>query len=626
MADTYAFALAGAVVLALTVSPVLCTLALKGLQPRPDNRLVRLLQALFVKQLRWLLGARWLVLGGFAAVVAATGLAAARVGREFMPQLEEGGVLIRATFPVNISFDEAVSRSRQFRRLLRQFEEFRVIPTIVGRPDDGTDPTGYYNMEANLPLRPQEDWPIDPKRGRRRTKGELVADLAEVLERHFPGVNFDISQIIRDNVLEALSGVKGENSIKLFGPDLAQLERTAAAIRETLAGVPGVQNAGVFRILGQANLELAVDRQKCARWGVSADDVRQIIESAVAGSAVSTVQEGGKTFDLTVRWPERLRDSQEAILAIPVPVRNQVKSEAPLASATPLSGGGTGISPTGTAQAFPTLTGSILSASGVSPPVAMRRLGDLVTPLDAQGRPDPHGSYLRAGASTIYREQGQRFVAIKFEVRGRDLASTVAEARQRVAPLVKPPYRTEWSGEFRQMEQAEQRMARMFALSMLLIVLMIYLAFRSWLDTAVVLANVAAMAVGGFWALRLAGLNFNISAAVGFISVLGVAVMNGLLLVSNLNRLRAQGVDLAAAIERGTSMLVRPIVMTALAAMLGLLPAALSTKMGSECQKPLAVVVVGGMLCTIACLNLVPVLYSFYGGRTPPAGAGELAH
>jgi cobalt-zinc-cadmium resistance protein CzcA len=240
--------------------------------------------------------------------------------------------------------------------------------------------------------------------------------------------------------------------------------------------------------------------------------------------------------------------------------------------------------------------------------------------------PDPNGSFLKPGASTIYREQGQRLIAIKFEVRGRDLASTVAEARAAVDPLLKPPYRAEWSGEFKQMEQAEARMARMFLLSLAVIALLLYLAFRSFLDAAVVFANVLAMVIGGVWALKLAGLNFNISAAVGFISVLGVAVMNGLLFVSAFNAMRAKGVPLDEALARGTRQLVRPVVMTALAAILGLLPAAFSTKMGSESQRPLAVVVVGGMLSTILALVLVPLLYSFYGDRTPPGGAGDLAH
>ena len=248
------------------------------------------------------------------------------------------------------------------------------------------------------------------------------------------------------------------------------------------------------------------------------------------------------------------------------------------------------------------------------------------TPLDAAGRPSPHGSFLRPGASTIYREQGQRLIAIKFEVRNRDLAGAVSEAQAAVAPLVKPPYRTEWSGEFKQMETAEGRMARMLLVSLVLIAIMLYLAFRSALDAMVVFANVAAMCIGGVFALKLVGLNFNISAAVGFISILGVAVMNGLLMVSAFNGLRAHGKTVDEAVREGTARLVRPVVMTALAAILGLLPAAMSTKMGSESQRPLAVVVVGGMVFTLACLNLVPVLYRFYGARTPPAGAGDMAH
>jgi cobalt-zinc-cadmium resistance protein CzcA len=249
-----------------------------------------------------------------------------------------------------------------------------------------------------------------------------------------------------------------------------------------------------------------------------------------------------------------------------------------------------------------------------------------VTPLGDPGTPESARSFLRPGASTIYREQGQRFIAIKFEVRGRDLAGTVGEARSVVEPLLKMPYRAEWSGEFKQMEAAEKRMARTFAVAACLIAILVYTAFRSFLDAAVVLANVLVMVVGGVWALKIVGLSFNISAAVGFISVLGVAVMNGLLFVSAFNGLRAKGVPLEEALFRGTSQMVRPIVMTALAAILGLLPAAMSTKMGSESQKPLAVVVVGGMAFTILCLNIVPVAYSLYGRRTPPAGAGDMGH
>lgn len=620
MADTYAFALGGALILALTVSPVLCALLMRHLKPKPDNVLVRGLQGLFLAQLRLLLRVRWLALAGFVGLLAFTGVTAATMGREFMPELEEGNLMVRGTFPVNVSLPEVTARVKQLRQVLQRFPEFGVIVPTIGRPDDGTDPTGYYNCETFLPLRPEAEWPADPRRGRPRNKAELVHDLEHALDETFPGVDFDISQIIRDNVLEALSGVKGENSIKVFGPDLDTLEETAARIRDVLNTVPGVQNAGVFRVQGQSNLEFPVDRQKCARWNVSAADVQAVVQTAVGGRAATQMQEGGKLFDVTVRWPPRLRADQESILAIPVPVAgNVVAASGQLAVApTPTAGAAVGLSPTGTTQPLPTATGSLYNAPNVGVSTPVRRLGDLVTPAG--------GSFLRPGASTIYREQGQRLIAVKFEVRDRDLASTVAEAKAKVEPLLKVPYRAEWSGEFKQMEAAEARMAQMFLVSLVLIVLFLYLAFRNALDTLVVLANVLAMGVGGVWALRLAGLNFNISAAVGFISVLGVAVMNGLLFVSAFNGLRAHGVELQEALLRGTRQLVRPVVMTALAAILGLLPAAVSTKMGSESQKPLAVVVVGGMAFTIVALNLVPVLYSFYGRRTPPAGAGEMAH
>ncbi len=631
MADTYAFALAGALALALVLSPVLCRLLMRRLKPARENLLVRALKWAFVTQLRLALRwrpVRWGVAAAFVAAVAFTGVVAANMGREFMPELEEGNLLIRGTSSVDVSFDEATERARTFRRLVRSFPEVRVVPTAIGRPDDGTDPTGYYNMEANVPLRPQEEWPAVAKYGRPRTKRELIRDLSAAFEGHFPGVDFDISQIIRDNVMESLSGVKGDNSVKIFGPDLDALEETAAKVRDALSAVPGVENAGVFRTQGQSNLEFPVDRRKCARWNVSAADVQAVIHSAVGGKAVTQMQEGGKTFDVTVRWPEQLRDSGDVILQIPVPVTgNQVTAGGPTAVApTPVGGGAGGLPPTGTTLPPPVPTGHSFFAPAVSPPVSTVPLGELVTPLDRRGEPGRSGSFLRPGASTIYREQGRRLIAVKFEVRGRDLASTVAEAQARVEPLLKVPYQAEWSGEFKQMEEAERRMARMFAVSVALIGVLLYMAFRSVLDALVVFANVLAMGVGGVWALKLAGLNFNISAAVGFISILGVAVMNGLLFVSALNALRARGVELGEALVRGTGQLVRPVVMTALAAILGLLPAALSTKMGSESQRPLAVVVVGGMLFTVLALNLVPVLYSFYGRRTPPAGAGDLAH
>ena len=627
MADTYAFALGGALLLSITVSPVLCLLLLRSVKAKPDNWLARGLRWLYCFQLRGLLKIRWLVLAGFLAVICVTGVVATKMGREFMPELEEGSILVRGVFPINISLEEVVERARQARQLMKQIPEVSVIPTTVGRPNDGMDTGGYYLFQANLPLRNQHEWPSDPRRGRPRTKAELIEDLSKSLEEHFPGVEWDFSQIIRDNVLEALSGVKGENSIKIYGPDLETLETLGMQVRDKLNTVAGVENAGVFRNQGQSNLEFPVDRQKCARWSVSAAAVQSVVQSAVGGKLVTNMIEGEKTFDVTIRWPRRLRSDEQAILNIPVPVGNHITGEDRLAlSSTRVSGSAVGLSPVGTVMPRPSPTGSSMNAAPVNIGTPMRRLGDLVTPLNDKGLPDESAKFVRPGASTIYREQGERLIAIKFEVRGRDLASGVADARAQIEPLIHPPYRAKWSGEFEQMEAAERRLAGMFGLSMILITLMIYLAFRSFLDAGVVLANVFAMGIGGVWALKIAGLYFNVSAAVGFISVLGVAVMNGLLLVSTFNGFRTKGLDMRESVLQGTGQLVRPIIMTALAAMLGLLPAALSTEMGSESQKPLAIVVVGGMVSTIVCLNLVPVLYSFYGHRTPPEGAGDMTH
>ena len=502
-----------------------------------------------------------------------------------------------------------------------------VVPAI-GRPDDGTDPTGYYNMESNIPLRPAAQWPVVPKYGHPRTKPELVRDLNEALARHFPGVDWDISQIIRDNVMEALSGVKGENSIKLFGPELDTLEKTEGRIKDELGNVEGVENPGVFRIQGQSNLEFPIDRRKCAYWNVSAADVQAVIGAAVGGKATTQVQEGEKQAELTLRFPLRLRADEASIRSHSCPGEQHGHRAAgpPVAPGSPFGGAAIGTSITGSAIPPPAATGSAFNAAPVWTPSPTRRLDDLITPLGPTGRPDPTGSFLRPGASTIYREQGQRFIALKFEVRGRDLAGTVGDARAVVDPVLKPPYRAEWSGEFKQMEEAEKRMARMFLVSLAMIVLCIFMAFQNWPDSLVVLANVAGVGIGGVWALKAAGLNFNISAAVGFISMLGVAVMNGLILVSSFNAFRAPVACLKESLRAGVANRVRPLVMTLLTAILGLLPAALSTGIGSQSQRPLAVVVVGGMLATIVLFNFVPVLYSFYGDRTPPEGTSDLAH
>ena len=626
MADTYAFALGGALVLALTISPVLCVFCFGSLKPVRDNILVRTIKRGYLWQLNHCLDHRWFWTGGITLLVAGTIGTLPLLGREFMPELEEGNIVVRGTFPVNVSLEESVRNAHIARHLMMKFPEIKLVTSQVGRPDDGTDPTGYYNMECLVPLKRHDDWPIPPGDTQRRTKAELIEELNAELSRNIVGVNWDFSQYIRDNVMESLSGVKGENSVKIFGPELDELEAMAIAFYNKLDTIEGVSDPGVFRIKGQTNLAFPIDRAKCSQWNVRVADIEDVIQTAVGGKPFSQMIEGEKTFDITLRWPERLRQSMDYILDIPVDVMKNRITSSSVASlqGTPLTGGSVGLSLTGTAARMPSLTGSSFNATlDDLSRVPRRRLRDLVTPIDDQGRPDPNGSFVKPGASTIYREQGQRLIAVKFGVRGRDLASTVAEAQKETKPLLKDGYETTWSGEFQQMQEAEQRMLIVIILSMVLILIMLYLAFFSLLDALLVFANVGVMSIGGVWTLLLTGLNFNISAAVGFISILGVAVMNGLLMVSSFNRLRHRRVALREAILQATENLIRPITMTALAAILGLLPAAFSTQIGSQSQRPLAIVVVGGMLSTLVFFNLVPLLYSFYGHREPLVGVGH---
>ncbi len=630
MADTYAFALGGALILSLTLSPVLCRLMFTRLKPSRDNMLVRALKGFYVGQLKLALRLRWASLAFFVALIVVTGLALPHLGAEFMPELEEGNVYVRGTFPVNASLDEVADKSAVARAILRKFPETTLIMNLMGRPNDGTDPTGFYNCEISVPLKTHDEWPLLIKQTgwkrwvfgpmRARSKPELIDEMNRDLVAAIPGVDWNFSQYIRDNVLETLSGVKGENAVKIFGPDLDKLEEIAENVKATLSGVPGIVNVGIFRIKGQANLEFAVDRAKCAQWNVSVADVQNVLSTAVGGKSLTQVVEGEKKFDVTLRWPERLRHNEETILDIPVEViRNRVTHD------TDGPGGGKGgqIDYAGGRISDLATTGSRENMSFTDQAsVPRRRLRDLVTPLTADGEAMEDGSYVRSGASTIYREKSSRLIAVKFSVRGRDLAGAVAEAQEKTKEFLQAPYSAEWSGEFQEMQEAVHRLVIASSLALVLIVVLLYLALRSLLDAVVVLSNVVVMCIGGIWALLLSGVNFNISAGVGFISVLGVGIMNGLLLISRFNGSRSHGVPLKEALIDGVEKLIRPLTMTALAAIFGLLPAAVSTQIGSETQRPLAIVVVGGMTMTLLLVNLLPVLYSFYGNRTPVAGGG----
>jgi cobalt-zinc-cadmium resistance protein CzcA len=629
MAQTYAASLMGALLLAVTLTPVLCVFFFRHFKPQSDNWLVRTLKSRYLWQLEVCLKYRWATVFVMGALMVGTASMIPLLGQEFMPELEEGNLWIRGTAPLNITLERQVELSKAARSIIATYPEVQSIVTQSGRPDDGTDTCGFYNSEYFVPLRRQEDWPATVEQSgwrrwlmgstRARTKDEVVAGMNAELERKLPGVIWNFSQNIRDNVMESLSGIKGDNSVKIFGPDLDQLERLATKVKNSLQDIHGIENVGIFHIRGQSHLEFRVDPQKCQKWGVMTADVNNVVASALGAKASSSMVEGEKLFDIAVRWPKWRRGSETSILDIPVDIINN----------TIVVSQGPGVVPqaSGTGLATPSTKGSLADTSNPISSTPRLRLRDLVTPVGSDGAPDPSGQFERAGASDIYREQGKRMIAIKFSVRGRDLGSAVSEAREKTKDVVEAPYRAAWSGEFEEMEDAENRLMWIIPLSLGLISVLLFAAFRSILDSVAVLSNVLAMGIGGIWALYLTGTNFSISAAVGFISLFGVAIMDGLLMVSYFNALRARGLPLYDAIMEGAGKRVRPVMMTALTAMLGLLPAALSTRIGAQTQRPLAIVVVGGMITTLFLTRyLMPVLYSFYGHREPRPEAGQMAH
>jgi heavy metal efflux system protein len=629
MAQTYAFSLMGALLLAVTLTPVLCVFFFRNFKPQSDNWLVRTLKSRYLWQLGVCLKYRWVTVLVMGALIVGTACMVPFLGQEFMPELEEGNIWIRGTAPLNVTLERQVELSKAARRIIATYPEVESIVAQLGRPDDGTDPGGFYNSEYFVPLRRQEEWPATVGRSgwrrwllgsvRARTKEEIVSAMNAELERKLPGVIWNFSQNIRDNVMESLSGIKGDNSVKIFGPDLDQLERLATKAKNALQEIQGIENVGIFHTGGQSHLEFRADPQKCQRWGVMTADVNNVIASALGAKPLSSMVEGEKRFDIAVRWPKWRRDSETSILDIPVDIINN----------TVVQSQGPGVVPqaSGTGLATPATKGSLADTSNPISNTPRLRVRDLVTPVGSDGAPDPGGQFERAGASDIYREQGKRMIAIKFSVRGRDLGSAVSEAREKTRDIFETPYRADWSGEFEEMEDAEKRLMWITPLSLALISVLLFAAFRSILDSAVVLSNVLAMGVGGVWALYFTGTNFSISAAVGFISLFGVAIMDGLLMVSYFNAHRARGLPLYDAIMEGAGKRMRPMMMTDLTAMLGLLPAALSTRIGAQTQRPLAIVVVGGMITTLLLTRyLMPVLYSFYGNREPRPETGHMAH
>ncbi|HRI78778.1 MAG TPA: CusA/CzcA family heavy metal efflux RND transporter [Cyclobacteriaceae bacterium] len=551
LAYTIGFALIGALIFTLTLVPLLCKMLLNKEVREKDNILIRILGRIYMPALKWSLAKPKLSIGLSVGLLFISLIVGSQLGTEFLPQLNEGSIYVRASMPQSIAFSRANTISAEMRKIFIQYPEVKGVISQNGRPNDGTDPTGFFNVEFFVDLYPKGEW------ARGMAKEEIIHDMQNKLLSQFPGVVFGFSQPISDNVQEAVSGVKGEMAIKIFGDDFVVLERKADSVRDIMSKIPGVQDLGIFKSLGQPELRVELDRLKMARYGANVVEANNLIEMAVGGKKVSTFYAGERRFDIRVRFSPEYRTSVKEIRRLMVRCTNGTK-------------------------------------------IPMREIADIKR---------------QTGPAFVYREGNQRFIPIKFSVRGRDLGSTIAEAQKKVGESIKlsKGYSMSWNGEFENQVRATNQLKVVVPISIALIFMWLYFMFSSAKYAGIVLLNVPFALIGGIFGLFLTGINFSISAGVGFIALFGVCVQNGVIMVDVFNKMHDQGKDLHTAIIEGAVTRVRPVVMTALMAGLGLLPAALSTGIGSETQKPLAVVVICGLVsATILTLVTLPAIYHLW--------------
>jgi heavy metal efflux system protein len=561
MAKTYAYAIGGGLLATFTVTPALCALFLHDHESEKDTLPVRLMHRVYQPVVGFALANRVLTLGGLIMLLVFAGLAVRTLGLEFLPKLEEGNLWIRATMPTSISLDAGDSYVNRMRNIIKSYPEVVTVVSQHGRPDDGTDATGFFNAEFFVPLKPADTWPdgVD--------KAKLVDTMTAQLNDAFPGVDFNFSQYIEDNVEEAASGVKGENSIKLFGGDLEVLEKTANKIKDVMSTVPGVADLGVFAELGQPTVRIDVDRARAARYGLAPGDINTTVQAAIGGQAAGNLYEDGsdRNFPIIVRLAPEYRKSLDTIRHIVIGAPN-------------------------------------LSGSGVVP-----------IPLT-----DVASVRLTSGASFIYREGQERYIPIKFSVRGRDLGTTVLDAQKKVEEAVAIPggYHLEWVGEFGNLQEAISRLEIVVPIAIALICLLLFINFGSLTDMLLAASVIPMALIGGIFALYVTGTPFSVSAAIGFVALFGIAAMDGIIVLTFYNAAIEAGANRSAAILRTCHVQMRPVLMTCIVACVGLLPAAFSNGIGSQVQKPLALVVVGGiLLAPVLILIILPVLIDVFSKR-----------
>jgi cobalt-zinc-cadmium resistance protein CzcA len=551
MADTTIFALVGALIVTLTVVPVLCAWFLRRGTRERRNAAYEWIRAQYARGLARALEYPWWTIGGSAVVFVLSMLLIPAIGAEFMPKLDEGAIWVRATMPYTISFEESSKIVPQIRKILRSFPEVTTVTSEHGRPDDGTDATGFFNAEFYVALKPYGEW-----NGKYHKKSELIAAIDHKLSS-FPGITFNYTQPAEDAVDEAETGLKSSLDVKIFGPDLGVLEDRGKAIKRVLGTVHGVDHVTLVRELGQPALTVKVDRARVARYGLNVADVNGLIEAAVGGAAATQVVQGERLFDLVVRLQPQFRGTAEQI-------------------------------------------GNVLIATPGGGQIPLREVADL---------------QIVNGASFIYRQDNSRYIGVQYAVEGRDLASAVNDARAAVARQVKLPagYRVEWGGEFKEYTASRRQLQIVLPLTILLIFILLFALYHNFKFPLITVVGVLLSApLGGLLTLWITGTAFSVSSGIGFLALFGVSVQTAVVYISYANELRLAGLPIAAATREAALLRLRPIMMTALVAALGLLPAALSTGVGSESQRPFALVIVGGLFSRLLIsVFLMPVLYLF---------------
>ena len=550
MADTTIFALIGALLVTLTLLPVLCSWLLGGRVRERRNVPFEWMRGWYARGLDWCLTRPWWTIGGSAAVFVLSLLLIPGIGAEFMPTLDEGALWVRATMPYTISFEESSRIVPEVRDILRSFPEVTVVASEHGRPDDASDPTGFFNAEFYVGLKPYAEW-----HGEYRDKAALVAAINGKLAA-FPGITFNFTQPAEDAVDEAETGLKSSLDVKVFGADLAVLEATGRAVKRAMERVPGVEHVTVVQELGQPSLTVSVDREKCARYGVNVADINGLLEAAVGGGAATQIVQGERQFDLVVRLQPRSRETPEEI-------------------------------------------GNILVATPDGQQLPLHELADI---------------QIANGASFIYRQDNSRFIGIQYSVEGRDLASAVRDAQREVASAVTMPagYSMVWGGEYEEYTASRAQLQLVLPITLALIFVILFTLYGNVTFPFITVAGVVLSApVGGLLALKLTGTPFSVSSGIGFLALFGVSVQTAIVYISYVNELRRSGVETGAATRTAALLRFRPIMMTALVAALGLLPAALSTGVGSDSQRPFALVIVGGLFSRLLIsVFLMPALYA----------------